>query len=244
MNSTAKDPNGKPVENIKPNSRNVTSDTPTHETNDAQCSLYVRNLNDKINKKTLRTCLYMLFSDYGHVIDIVALKTPKMRGQAHIAFKDAQIASQALKALQGFEFLGKKMVGSTNPITRPELTLLQVIEFAKTKSNKLAMLDGTFKMPDMKKDLASDEPEESETGTNAAPVAPAESKDTSGAEAKATPVAPSASAGHPKIPSTPATNGVAGERGVKRKRDENEEPVQVEEEDDDEAEMDVSDDDD
>ena len=52
----------------------------------------------------------MLFSTYGTVLDVVAMKTKKMRGQAHIVFKDVQASTQAMRALQGFEFFGKQMV--------------------------------------------------------------------------------------------------------------------------------------
>lgn len=41
---------------------------------------------------------------------MVAMKTNKMRGQAHIVFKDVQASTQALRALQGFDFFGKQMV--------------------------------------------------------------------------------------------------------------------------------------
>ena len=36
----------------------------------------------------------MLFSTYGPVLDVVALKTMKMRGQAHIVFRDLQAATR------------------------------------------------------------------------------------------------------------------------------------------------------
>jgi RNA recognition motif-containing protein len=51
-----------------------------------------------------------LFSTYGHIIDVVALKTPKMRGQAHVAFSSVSNAALALKSLQGFSVFGKPMV--------------------------------------------------------------------------------------------------------------------------------------
>jgi RNA recognition motif-containing protein len=38
------------------------------------------------------------------------MKTNKMRGQAHIVFKDIQASTQAMRALQGFDFFGKEMV--------------------------------------------------------------------------------------------------------------------------------------
>lgn len=72
--------------------------------------LYVRHLPDKLQKSDLQRNLYMLFATYGIILDIVALKTPKMRGQAHIVFRDVDSSTQAMRALDGFEFFGKKMV--------------------------------------------------------------------------------------------------------------------------------------
>lgn len=95
-------------------------------------TLYVTNLpSNKIQKEDLRTALYMLFSTYGAVLDVVALKTMKMRGQAHIVYKDIQTATQAMRSLNGFEFFGRELK----------------ISYAKSKSNIIAKLDGTFKPP-------------------------------------------------------------------------------------------------
>ena len=33
-----------------------------------------------------------------------------MRGQAHVAFRDVQASTQAMRALQGFDFFGREMV--------------------------------------------------------------------------------------------------------------------------------------
>jgi RNA recognition motif-containing protein len=52
----------------------------------------------------------MLFSTYGSVLDINVLRTAKMRGQAHVVFKDVQTAVQAMRNLEGFEFFGKNIV--------------------------------------------------------------------------------------------------------------------------------------
>jgi RNA recognition motif-containing protein len=74
-------------------------------------SLYITNLpSSKIQKADLRTALYMLFSTYGPVLDVVALKTMKMRGQAHIVFRDIQAATQAMRSLDGQTFLGSQLV--------------------------------------------------------------------------------------------------------------------------------------
>lgn len=78
------------------------------------CSLYVKNLNEKINKNELKRALYMLFSTYGPVLDIVTTrvgsKGQNMRGQAHIVYRDIQTSTQAMRALQGFDLFGKEMV--------------------------------------------------------------------------------------------------------------------------------------
>lgn len=73
--------------------------------------LYITNLpSSKIQKYDLRLSLYTLFSTYGPVLDVVAMKTMKMRGQAHVVFRDAQTATQAMRALKGFEFFGYELV--------------------------------------------------------------------------------------------------------------------------------------
>lgn len=95
-------------------------------------TLYVRGVpSAKIQKEDLRTALYLLFSTYGPVLDVVALKTHSMRGQAHIVYRDIQTATQAMRALDGFNFLGYEMK----------------VSYAKSKSNAVAKLDGTFKIP-------------------------------------------------------------------------------------------------
>jgi U2 small nuclear ribonucleoprotein B'' len=52
----------------------------------------------------------MLFATYGVILDVVALKTMKMRGQAHVVFRDVDSSTQAMRALQGFTFFGKDLV--------------------------------------------------------------------------------------------------------------------------------------
>ncbi|KAG9253248.1 uncharacterized protein F5Z01DRAFT_159468 [Emericellopsis atlantica] len=97
-------------------------------------TLYITNLpSNKIQKADLRTALYMLFSTYGPVLDVVALMTMKMRGQAHVTFRDVQAATQAMRSLDGQQFLGRPMK----------------IQYAKSKSDFVSKLDGTFKIPNM-----------------------------------------------------------------------------------------------
>jgi len=72
-------------------------------------TIYVNNLNDKVKKLELIRSLYSLFSSYGMVIDIMVSKTPKLRGQAFLTFKEIADASTAMRRLQGFPFYDKPM---------------------------------------------------------------------------------------------------------------------------------------
>ncbi|KAI9681551.1 MAG: U2 snRNP complex subunit msl1 [Trizodia sp. TS-e1964] len=94
-------------------------------------TLYCGNLDTKLQKEDLRRSLYNLFSTYGPVLDVVALKTMKMRGHAHIVFRDINTSTQAMRSLQGYTFFGREMR----------------ISYAKTKSDAISKLDGTFRMP-------------------------------------------------------------------------------------------------
>jgi U2 small nuclear ribonucleoprotein B'' len=97
--------------------------------------LYVKNLNDKINKNELKRAMYMLFSTYGPVLDIVTIrvgaKKQNMRGQAHVVYRDIQTSTQAMRALQGFELFEKEMV----------------IVYGRGQSSVIPRLRGTFEAP-------------------------------------------------------------------------------------------------
>ncbi|KAH8731303.1 hypothetical protein GQ44DRAFT_767183 [Phaeosphaeriaceae sp. PMI808] len=117
-------------------------------------TLYVRCLPDKLPKEDLKRNLYMLFATYGIVLDVVALKTPKMRGQAHIVFRDIDASTQAMRALHGFNFYGKDMQ----------------IAYAKTKSDTIAKLDGSFKMPEPDREEELEQTTAQTAAFGAAPV--------------------------------------------------------------------------
>lgn len=73
-------------------------------------TIYINNLNEKVQKEELKKSLYAIFSQFGQILDIVALKTLKMRGQAFVIFKEIQSATNALRSMQGFPFYDKPMV--------------------------------------------------------------------------------------------------------------------------------------
>ncbi|PFH46173.1 hypothetical protein AMATHDRAFT_8142 [Amanita thiersii Skay4041] len=72
-------------------------------------TLYINNLNDKVNKDELCYQLYALFTTYGRVIDIVASKRQNMRGQAFLVFADLTAATSAMRACEGMVFYDKPM---------------------------------------------------------------------------------------------------------------------------------------
>jgi RNA recognition motif-containing protein len=158
----------------------------------------------------------MLFSTYGTVLDIVAQKTMKMRGQAHIVFKDVQTAAQAMRQLEGFVFFGKPMVCLLMFSIRLRSSE-QRIAYAKSKSDFIAKLDGTFKIP----------VPETEKGDSA----------DAGGE-KGTALQQSIFSG---VPGSKPNQPAAGQ-GLKRGRDEDDEDAPMDE-DEEEMEMDESDDD-
>ncbi len=95
-------------------------------------TIYVNNLNERICKEEIKKSLYAAFTQFGPILDIVALRTFKMRGQAFIVFRDISSATQAVRQMQGFPFYDKPMR----------------ITYAKTKSDATAKLDGTYEQRD------------------------------------------------------------------------------------------------
>jgi len=91
-------------------------------------TLYVNNLNDKINVETMKKSLREVFAAFGGIIDIIAMKSLKRRGQAWIIFKETPSATNAFKSLQGFPFYNKPMR----------------INYSKTKSDVVAKADGSY----------------------------------------------------------------------------------------------------
>jgi len=91
-------------------------------------TIYINNLNERIKKEELRKSLYAMFSQFGTVLDVIALKTLKMRGQAFVVFKDIPSATRALRSMQNFPFYDKPMR----------------IQFARGKSDIIAKMDGSF----------------------------------------------------------------------------------------------------
>lgn len=91
-------------------------------------TLYVNNLNDKVNPEEVKKHLRSIFKQFGEIRDIVAMKSFWRRGQAWIIFRDKETATRAMNGLQGFPLYDKPMR----------------INFAIAKSDLIAQEDGTF----------------------------------------------------------------------------------------------------
>ncbi|CAD8083949.1 unnamed protein product [Paramecium primaurelia] len=91
-------------------------------------TLYVTGLNDKIRLEDLKFVLYILFSQFGEVLQIVMKKTQKLRGQAFIVFQNITYATNAKSALSGMMVYEKPLI----------------IEFAYKKSVIFDRMEGKF----------------------------------------------------------------------------------------------------
>ncbi|KAM4603853.1 U2 small nuclear ribonucleoprotein B'' isoform 1-T2 [Polymixia lowei] len=119
-------------------------------------TIYINNINDKIKKDELKRSLYALFSQFGQVVDIVAMKTIKMRGQAFVVFKELAAATNALRQLQGFPFYNKPMR----------------IQYAKTDSEVISKMRGTYGDKDKKKEKKKKAQEAAANNVNKRPAVP------------------------------------------------------------------------
>lgn len=84
---------------------------------------------------------------YGRVVDIVALKTMKMRGQAFIVFEDQVASALALKSLQGFSFFGKPLVNFAwfifdreSHIPNPLASPTQILCYSSRRKKRMVIL--------------------------------------------------------------------------------------------------------
>eukprot|EP00953_Heterococcus_sp_UTEX-ZZ885_P000784 944-Heterococcus_DN1.PRE.2 len=98
-------------------------------------TIYVHNLNEKVKKAVLKKSLHSVFSQFGKIVDIVALRGFKLRGQAWVVFENKAAATNALRQMQNFPFYDKPLI----------------IEFAKTQSDVISKKAGTFKPREKRK---------------------------------------------------------------------------------------------
>ncbi|KAL0389648.1 UNVERIFIED_CONTAM: U1 small nuclear ribonucleoprotein A [Sesamum calycinum] len=102
--------------------------TPTGTDISPNMTIYINNLNEKIKLDELKKSLHAVFSQFGKILEVLAFKTLKHKGQAWVVFEEVSSATNALRQMQGFPFYDKPMR----------------IQYAKTKSDVIAKADGTF----------------------------------------------------------------------------------------------------
>ncbi|KAK9455680.1 hypothetical protein V1511DRAFT_498424 [Dipodascopsis uninucleata] len=98
-------------------------------------TLYIRNLDENIKIPILKESLEIVFSEFGQILDIIAHKNIRMRGQAFVVFNDMKAAAQAKEEVQGFQLFEQPMV----------------IEFAKSKSDAIVKKIGEEAFEEHKK---------------------------------------------------------------------------------------------
>lgn len=91
-------------------------------------TIYINNLNEKVKIDELKQSLHAVFKQFGTILEILAFKTLKHKGQAWLVFKDVASATSAIEKMQGFPFYDKPLR----------------LQYAKSKSDIIAKADGTF----------------------------------------------------------------------------------------------------
>ncbi|KAF4591509.1 hypothetical protein GQ602_001808 [Ophiocordyceps camponoti-floridani] len=72
-------------------------------------TVYVQNLEERVNLEAMTKALKSIFNEIGSVVDIVAKKNLRSRGQAFVVFDVAEDAEIAIRELNNFELFGKNM---------------------------------------------------------------------------------------------------------------------------------------
>ena len=69
----------------------------------------MRHLDEKVKLPKLIEALRDLFSEVGEVVDVIAKKNLKAKGQAFVVFNSVESAQSAIDELQGFELFDQPM---------------------------------------------------------------------------------------------------------------------------------------
>jgi RNA recognition motif-containing protein len=89
-------------------------------------SVYVQNLEERVKLDALVDTLRTVFAEFGNVVDIVAKKNLRAKGQAFVVYDSPESAQDAINEIDGFELFGKPMK----------------LAFARTQSDKTIELKG------------------------------------------------------------------------------------------------------
>ncbi|KAG9496964.1 hypothetical protein J7337_011753 [Fusarium musae] len=89
-------------------------------------TVYVQNLEERVKLDALVDALRTVFAAFGNVVDIVAKKNLRAKGQAFVVYDSPESAQDAINEIDGFELFGKPMK----------------LAFARTQSDKTVELKG------------------------------------------------------------------------------------------------------
>ncbi len=95
----------------------------------------MRNLEERVKPELLRSALDTVFSEFGHIIDIVAKTNLRAKGQAFIVFDDPEAARRAVNEVQGFVLFEKPMELALAR-TRSDATVQQTSTPAELEAHK------------------------------------------------------------------------------------------------------------
>lgn len=102
-------------------------------------TIYVRNLNYKMQPNEMRKALYAEFIKFGKILDIVVgIKRFALRGQAWIIFDDVNSAVRAVSEMNGKVVLNRPVVFVCS--TGQD----QTVSFARTESDLILKREGRF----------------------------------------------------------------------------------------------------
>ncbi|KAK4544938.1 hypothetical protein LTR36_003843 [Oleoguttula mirabilis] len=119
-------------------------------------TVYVKNIDERIKIPSLVETLREVFGEYGNVVDVIAKKSIRRRGQAFVVYDTIDSAQTAIDELQAFEIFGKQMH----------------LDFAKTRSDVTVLKeDGEQGLEEHKRDrLAEKERKQAIEAANAEAV--------------------------------------------------------------------------
>ncbi|CVK93121.1 related to small nuclear ribonucleoprotein snRNP U1A [Fusarium mangiferae] len=89
-------------------------------------TVYVQNLEERVKLDALVDALRTVFAEFGNIVDIVAKKNLRAKGQAFVVYDNPESAQDAVTEIDGFELFGKPMK----------------VAFARTHSDKTVELKG------------------------------------------------------------------------------------------------------
>ncbi|KAK1823580.1 hypothetical protein LTR12_001991 [Friedmanniomyces endolithicus] len=119
-------------------------------------TVYVRSIDERVKIPILIETLREVFGEFGNVVDVIAKKSVRRKGQAFVIYDSEDSAQDAIDELQGFEIFGKQIY----------------LEFARTRSDATVLkVEGDEGLESHKKHrLAEKERKQALEAANAKPV--------------------------------------------------------------------------